>query len=104
MAEKLAVDRAGLHVSAKKVQGHGDDFSVGHTTTQRRVAAAGGGWTGQSAQALTAWSASLESASTALTDRIGNHSQRMTSAVQKYSENEARRAHEVTDVDPSVVS
>jgi uncharacterized protein YukE len=104
MAEKLAVDRGGLHVSATRVQGHGDDFSVGHTSAQRRVAAAGGGWTGQSAQALTAWSASLQSASTAIVDRIGNHSQRMSSAVQKYSENEVRRAQDIAAVEPTVVS
>lgn len=99
MADRLSVDREALSSSATQVQGHGDDLAVGHTATTRAVAAAGGGWAGESSSALAAWSARFADRSGAIVDRIGEHSQHMHSAVHRYSTNEQQRAAEMNDVD-----
>ena len=99
MGGKLHVDFEGLSASATRVQGHGDDLAVGHMTTDTRVSAAGGGWTGQSAEALAAWAAKLKSRSTILVDRLGNHSQHMHAAVERYGNNERDRVQDMADID-----
>ena len=102
MAHKLSVDLEALSASAARVQGHGDDLAVGHATTDTRVSAASGGWAGQSAAALAVWAAQLKTQSTALVDRMGDHSQHMHSAVQWYGTNEQDRAHDMAEVDRAV--
>ena len=98
MVGKLAVDLEGLSTSATKVQGHGDDLAVGHANVDTRMSAANGGWTGESSVALTAWAAKLKTQSTALVERMGDHSRHMHSAVDKYGTNEDQRAHDMAGV------
>jgi hypothetical protein len=80
MKDRLSVDRAAITMSAVKAQGHGDDLAVSHRSTEGRVSAASGGWTGRSAQALAAWAATAVAVSDGIVSRIGAHSQPMRSA------------------------
>lgn len=99
MADKLSVNVDALRTSATSVRGSGDDLDTSHTTTHSAVTSAASGWKGQSAEALTAFTARMKESSAAAVTRIDSHSQHMHGAATKFADNETQRAGEMADLD-----
>jgi hypothetical protein len=99
MVDKLAVDLDALSVSATDIRGHGDGLARSDARADGRVSAAGSGWTGRSALALTVFAAKAKARSAAATTRIDDHSQHMRTAVEQYGANEEQRSLDMADID-----
>ena len=100
MSDKLSVNLEALSTSATKVSGLGLGLAVGHTATGSRLSSARASWAGQSAaEALSAWTAKLNTHSASTVNRIDEHSQQMPSAARRYANDEAQRAREMAEVD-----
>lgn len=102
MTKRLLVDFDHLSTSATQVLGRSVDFADSSSRTQRQLAAATGGWAGQSVAALTAFSARMAADSEALVYRSDDLSERMQSAVHRYAINEWQRATDIGGLDPTI--
>jgi WXG100 family type VII secretion target len=78
-----------LAMSAAQVTGHGEYLATSHQSADDRIAAAQGGWTGRSADALARRTPQWGTNSTALVTQLGNHAEHLSTCGQAYAAMEA---------------
>ena len=91
----LRVNLEHLATSAAQVTGDGEDLATSHLSADNRIAAAQGGWTGRSAEALARRAPRWSVNSTALVTQMGNHAQHLSTCGQAYAMMETHRAQQV---------
>ena len=98
MPGNLAVDLDALMQSATSVTGHGDDLHASHAGASTSIAAAQGGWTGSSAEALAARVADWNARTTSLVSRIGTLADGMHTCAAGFGAHEHGSAEKLHDV------
>ena len=91
----LRVNLEHLATSAVQVTGHGEDLATSHLSVDNRIAAAQGGWTGRSAEALARRTPRWTENSTALVTQLGNHAEHLSSCGRAYSTMETHHTREL---------
>jgi WXG100 family type VII secretion target len=91
----LRVNLEHLATSAVQVTGHGEDLASTHVSVDDRIAAAQGGWTGRSAEALARRTPQWTANSTTLVRQLGEHAQHLSTCGQAYAEMEARHTQQI---------
>jgi WXG100 family type VII secretion target len=95
----LRVNLEHLATSAVQVTGHGEDLATSHLSVDDRIAAAQGGWTGRSAQALARRTPQWTTNSTALVTQLGEHAHHLSTCGQAYT---AMETHHTQQLDSQV--
>jgi WXG100 family type VII secretion target len=97
----LRVNLEHLATSAVQVTGHGEDLATSHLSVDNRIAAAQGGWTGRSAEALARRTPKWTANSTTLVTQLGDHAQHLSTCGQAYATMETHHTRQVdTQVRP----
>lgn len=91
----LRVNLEHLVTSVAQITGHGEDLATSHLSVDNRIAAAQGGWTGHSAQALARRTPRWSQNSTALVTQIGNHADQFSACGRTFAAMETRHAHQL---------
>jgi WXG100 family type VII secretion target len=91
----LRVNLEHLATSAAQVTGHGEDLAASHLSVDNRIAAAQGGWTGRSAEALAHRAPRWTVNSTALVTQMGNHAQHLSTCGQAYATMETHHTQQL---------
>lgn len=88
----LTVNLEHLASSAAQVTGNGEDLATSHLSVDNRIAAAQGGWTGRSAEALARRAPRWTANSTALVTQMGDHAEHFSTCGQAYGTMENHHA------------
>jgi uncharacterized protein YukE len=86
MALRLNLER--LATSVVQITDHGEDLATSHLSADNRIAAAQGGWTGRSAEALARRAPQWMANSTALLTRMGDHADHFADCGRAFSATE----------------
>src|SRR5581483_1111297 len=97
----LRVNLEYLVTSAAQITGHGEDLATSHLAADNQIAAAQGGWTGRSAEALARRAALWTENSTRLLIRIGDHASDFYSCAHAFSAAEQANAEKLKAVAPT---
>src|SRR5436305_12664336 len=95
MGMALRVNLEHLATSAAQVTGHGEDLATSHLSADNRIAAAQGGWTGRSAEALARRTPQWTTNSTRLVTQLGDHAQHLSTCAQAYAGMETHHTRQV---------
>jgi WXG100 family type VII secretion target len=95
MAMNLTVNLEHLATSAAQVTSSGEDLATSHLSADNRIAAAQGGWTGRSAEALARRAPRWTADSTALVTQLGNNAQHLSTCGQVYATMETHHAQQL---------
>ena len=91
----LTVNLEHLATSAAQTTGHGEDLATSHLSVDNRIAAAQGGWTGRSAEALARRAPRWTVNSTALVTQMGDHAEHFSTCGRAYATMETHHARQL---------
>ena len=91
----LTVNLEHLAASAAQITGNGEDLAASHLSVDNRIAAAQGGWTGRSAEALARRAPRWSVNSTALVTQMGDHAEHFSTCGQAYATMETHHARQL---------
>jgi WXG100 family type VII secretion target len=98
MADPIRVRPDDLLISGAQVKGHADEVEAGHAASDAHIYAAQAGMVGSSAAAMEAKLAQWKSTTVALTNRLTDHAQAMTTGADDYRESDQHNAAIIADV------
>jgi WXG100 family type VII secretion target len=98
MADPIRVRPEDLLISGAQVRGQADDVEAGHAASDAHIYAAQAGMVGSSAAAMEAKLAQWQSTTVALTNRLTEHAQALTTGAGDYGESDQRNAAIIADV------
>jgi WXG100 family type VII secretion target len=91
----LTVNLEHLATSAAQITANGEDLATSHLSVDNRIAAAQGGWTGRSAEALARRAPRWTVNSTALVTQLGDHAEHFSTCGQAYATMETHHAEKL---------
>jgi WXG100 family type VII secretion target len=98
MADPIRVRPEDLLISGAQVKGHADDVEASHAASDSTIYAAQPGMVGSSAAAMEAKLAQWRSTTVALTNRLTDHAQALTTGGGDYRESDQHSAAIIADV------
>jgi len=98
VTDRFSVNVDHLNRSATKYRAHAFELTDSHAQVEQRLAAATGGWVGNSAESLYSFAARMVKDIGMLVDRIDLHSDKMNTAANRIDANEEQRASGFTNL------
>jgi uncharacterized protein YukE len=98
MAERIRVAPDDLLIAGVRVQGHAADVEAGHAAADARIQAAQEGMVGMSAAAMESKLTQWQATTAALTARLTDHADALTTSGIDYSDSDLHNAAAIADV------
>jgi WXG100 family type VII secretion target len=98
MADRIRVRPEDLLISGAQIKGQADGVEAGHAASDANIYAAQAGMVGSSAAAMEAKLAQWQRTTVALTNRLTEHAQALTTGAIEYGDSDQRNAAIIADV------